>query len=139
MLYHQRNGQLVYLPTLLKAAVFHKYVLVSLNSSYFTKSSNIPISEHPLLLQMRALGCFCFQFLKILHLTQKIRHSQAFITRSPRISGFQSSHDVSKPSAKRIQKFLKCPLLTRDSDEQAVMRVLSMVNTKAEPVSRSPV
>lgn len=70
--------------------------------------------------------------------TENKRHSQAFITRSPRISGFQSSHDVSKPSAKRMQKFLKCPLLTRDSEEQAVMRVLSMVSTKAEPVSRSP-
>lgn len=70
--------------------------------------------------------------------TENKRHSQAFITRSPRTSGFQSSHDVSKPSAKRMQKFLKWPLLTRDSEEQAVMRVLSMVSTKAEPVSRSP-
>lgn len=65
------------------------------------------------------------------------RYSQAFMTRSPLISGFQSSHEVSKPSAKRIQKFLKCPLLTRDSDEQAVIRVLSIVSTSAEPVSKS--
>lgn len=63
--------------------------------------------------------------------------SQAFMTRSPRISGFQSSQVVSKPSAKRMQKFLKCPLLTRDSEEQAVISVLSMVRTRAEPVSKS--
>lgn len=64
-------------------------------------------------------------------------YSQAFMTISPLISGFQSSHDVSKPSAKRIQKFLKCPLLTKESDEQAVISVLSIVSTKAEPVSKS--
>lgn len=133
-----KNIKLVYLPKLLKAAVFHKYVLVSLirNSLYFTKSNKVPIYEYPLVLLM-TLGLF--SFFKIIKLIQKMRNSQAFITRSPRISGFQSSHDVSKPSAKRIQKFLKCPLLTKDSEEQAVMRVLSMVSTKAEPVSRSPV
>lgn len=64
-------------------------------------------------------------------------HSQAFMTRSPRTSGFQSSQEVSNPSAKRIQKFLKWPLLTRDSEEQAVISVLSMVRTRAEPVSKS--
>lgn len=67
----------------------------------------------------------------------KICHLQAFMTRSPRTSGFQSSQEVSKPSAKRRQKFLKCPLLTRDSEEQAVISVLSMVRTRAEPVSKS--
>lgn len=72
-----------------------------------------------------------------LPLISKAHHLQAFMTRSPRISGFQSSHDVSKPSAKRMQKFLKWPLLTRDSDEQAVISVLSMVRTRAEPVSKS--
>lgn len=130
---------MVYLPKLLKAAVFHKYVLVSLirNSLYFTKSNKISIHEHPLVLLM-TLGLFLI-FKNYKAHTENERYSQAFITRSPRISGFQSSHDVSKPSAKRIQKFLKCPLLTRDSEEQAVMRVLSMVSTKAEPVSRSPV
>lgn len=56
---------------------------------------------------------------------------------SPRISGFQSSQEVSKPSAKRMQKFLKWPLLTSDSEEQAVISVLSMVSTRAEPVSKS--
>lgn len=66
-------------------------------------------------------------------------HLHAFMTRSPLISGFQSSQLVSKPSAKRIQKFLKWPLLTKDSDEQAVINVLSIVRTKAEPVSRSAV
>lgn len=66
-------------------------------------------------------------------------HSQAFMTRSPRTSGFQSSQEVSNPSAKRIQKFLKWPLLTRDSEEQAVISVLSMVRTRAEPVSKSMV
>lgn len=118
---------------------FRKYVLITLtrNSPYFTTSNNIPISEHPLVLQMKTLVFLIFKNSKP-H-TENKRHSQAFITRSPRISGFQSSHDVSKPSAKRIQKFLKCPLLTRDSEEQAVMRVLSMVSTNAEPVSRSPV
>lgn len=64
-------------------------------------------------------------------------HLHAFMTRSPLISGFQSSQLVSKPSAKRMQKFLKWPLLTKDSEEQAVMSVLSIVRTKAEPVSRS--
>lgn len=59
------------------------------------------------------------------------------MTISPRISGFQSSQEVSKPSAKRMQKFLKWPLLTRDSEEQAVISVLSMVRTIAEPVSKS--
>ena len=134
-----KSIRLVYLPKLLKAAVFHKYVLVSLirNSLYFTKSNKIPIYEHPLVLLMKTGLFLIFKNYKA-H-TENKRHSQAFITRSPRISGFQSSHDVSKPSAKRIQKFLKCPLLTRDSEEQAVMRVLSMVSTKAEPVSRSPV
>lgn len=68
-----------------------------------------------------------------------MHHSQAFMTRSPRISGFQSSQVVSKPSAKRMQKFLKCPLLTSDSEEQAVISVLSMVRTSAEPVSNSMV
>lgn len=67
----------------------------------------------------------------------RMRHSQAFMTRSPLISGFQSSQDVSKPSAKRMQKFLKWPLLTRDSEEQAVISVLSMVRTRAELVSKS--
>ena len=67
----------------------------------------------------------------------RLHNSQAFMTRSPRISGFQSSQEVSKPSAKRMQKFLKWPLLTRDSEEQAVIRVLSMVRTMAEPVSKS--
>lgn len=66
-------------------------------------------------------------------------HLHAFITRSPLISGFQSSQLVSKPSANRIQKFLKWPLLTKDSEEQAVISVLSIVRTKAEPVSRSAV
>lgn len=66
-------------------------------------------------------------------------HSQAFMTRSPRTSGFQSSQEVSNPSAKRIQKFLKWPLLTRDSEEQAVISVLSIVRTRAEPVSKSMV
>lgn len=59
------------------------------------------------------------------------------MTMSPRISGFQSSQEVSKPSAKRMQKFLKWPLLTKDSEEQAVISVLSMVRTRAEPVSKS--
>ena len=91
---------------------------------------------------MKTLGCgfliLSFNFQKPTLRTEDKQHSQAFITRSPRTSGFQSSHDVSKPSAKRMQKFLKCPLLTRDSEEQAVMRVLSMVSTRAEPASRSP-
>ena len=68
-----------------------------------------------------------------------VSHSHALMTRSLRISGFQSSQDVSKPSAKRMQKFLKWPLLTSDSEEQAVISVLSMVNTRAEPVSNSTV
>ena len=36
-----------------------------------------------------------------------------------------------------MQKFLKWPLLTSDSEEQAVISVLSMVSTRAEPVSKS--
>ncbi len=64
-------------------------------------------------------------------------YSQALMTRSPLTSGFQSSQVVSNPSANRMQKFLKWPLLTRDSEEQAVISVLSMVNTSAEPGSKS--
>lgn len=79
------------------------------------------------------------QFIFYDSILNRMPHSQAFITRSPRISGFQSSQDVSKPSAKRMQKFLKWPLLTRDSEEQAVISVLSMVRTMAEPVSKSMV
>lgn len=88
---------------------------------------------------MHHLKYFCFTCLLSISETQlnRLRHPQAFMTRSPRISGFQSSQEVSKPSAKRMQKFLKWPLLTRDSEEQAVISVLSMVRTRAEPVSKS--
>lgn len=50
----EKNAWLVYLPKLLKAAVFHTHVLLPLtrNSSPFSKSKNTPISEHPSVLQM---------------------------------------------------------------------------------------
>jgi hypothetical protein len=37
------------------------------------------------------------------------------------------------------ENILKCPLLIRDSEEHAVMRVISMVTIRTEPVSMSPV
>lgn len=56
----KKSIQSVYLPELLKAAVFHKYGLISLirNSLYFTKSNNIPIYKHPLVLLLKILELF---------------------------------------------------------------------------------
>lgn len=63
----KKNTQLVYLPKQLKAAVFHKYVLICLirNSLYVTKSNNIPLYEHPSVLLMKTLGLL-FNFKKFI-------------------------------------------------------------------------
>lgn len=112
----------------------HKFCLNPLKSGH-ESHHNKPIYRPSTLVSLISM-----MYLKAIYFTISImHHSQAFITRSPLTSGFQSSQEVSKPSAKRMQKFLKCPLLTRDSEEQAVIRVLSMVRTRAEPVSKSMV
>lgn len=49
----KKNDEFVYLPKLLKAVAFHKYVLFLTRISPYFTNSNIPVSEYPLVLQMK--------------------------------------------------------------------------------------